>query len=115
MACKLVTASSENRMEVHLKVKLDLPYDLVGPLLALSPEKTRIRKTQAGNPALHQYLAEPRLGSNQNVHQPMNAQSRSGPRTQGKITPIKHKNSIEKSNKSKETSAFVCLSGHILL
>ncbi len=48
----MVTASSENRKEV----KIELPYDLVGPLLALSPEKTRIEKTQADNPTLRHYL-----------------------------------------------------------
>ena len=43
----MVTASSENRKEVRLKVKIKLPYDLVGPVLGLYPEKTRIKKTQA--------------------------------------------------------------------
>ena len=55
-------------------------------------KKMRIKKSQAGNPAFQEYLPQPTLGSKENVHQPRNAQSRSGPRTQWKITPIKNKN-----------------------
>ena len=80
------TASSENIMEVCFKVKIELPCDLVGPLMRLSPEQTRIKKTQAGNPALQQHLTEPRLVRNQNVHQQKNAQRRSGPCTQWNIS-----------------------------
>ena len=40
----MVTVSSEKRKEVCLKVKIELTYDLVGPLRALSPEKTRIKR-----------------------------------------------------------------------
>ena len=86
VGCKLVTASSQKRMVVRLKFKIDLPYDLVAPLLGLSPENTRVKKTQAGNPALQQYLPQPRFGSNRNVHQQMNAQRKSGPCTQWNIS-----------------------------
>ena len=49
VGCKLVTTSNENRMNVHFQVKIELLYDLVGPPLGLSPEKTRIKKIQADN------------------------------------------------------------------
>ena len=74
------------------KVNIELRFNPAGPLLGLSPEKTKIKKTQASNPALQQYLPQPRLGSNQNVHQQMNAQRRSGPRTQWNITLRKNIN-----------------------
>ena len=37
IGCKLVTVSSENIMEVSLKVNIELLYDLESPLLGLSP------------------------------------------------------------------------------
>ena len=46
VGCQLGTANSENRKEVGLKVKIEPPYDLVGPLRALSPEKTRIKRNR---------------------------------------------------------------------
>ena len=69
-----------------------LPVNQSHPRLGLSPEKMSIKKSQAGNPALQQYLPQPTLGSNENVHQPRNAQCRSGLCTQWNITPIKNKN-----------------------
>ena len=43
-------------MEVLLRVKIELPCDLVGALMCLSPEQSRMEKTQAGNPALQEHL-----------------------------------------------------------
>ena len=47
MGCKLVTANNENRKELCLKVKMEVPFNPAGAPLDLSPEKTRIEKTQA--------------------------------------------------------------------
>ena len=70
-------------------VNIELPFNQAYPLLGLSPERMRIKKTQGGNPALQQYLPQPTLGSNKNVCQQRKAQRRSGPCTQWNITPIK--------------------------
>ena len=40
---------------MRLKVKIESPYDLEGPPLDLSPEKTRIEKTQAAKAAEQPY------------------------------------------------------------
>ena len=55
MRCKVVTANNDNRKELHVKVETELPFDPAGPLLGLSPEKTRIEKTQAAIAALQPY------------------------------------------------------------
>lgn len=78
---------------MRLKVKIDLPCDRLGPLMGLSPEETRIKKTQAGNPSPQQHVPEPRLGGNQNVHQQNNAPRRRGPCTQWSISHGKAWNS----------------------
>ena len=74
------------------KVNIELPVNQAYPLLSLSPEKVRIKNSQAVNPALQQYLPQPTLGSNENVHQQRNAQRRSGPCIQWNITPLKNIN-----------------------
>ena len=74
MRCKGVRANNENRKDLRFQVKIELSFDPSGPLLGLSPQKTRIDKTQAGIAALHPYSQYPRNGSNQNVPQQTNAQ-----------------------------------------
>ena len=44
---KRVTANNENRKELCLKVKMEVPFNPAGAPLDLSPEKKRIEKTQA--------------------------------------------------------------------
>ena len=51
----MVTANKENRKELHLKVKIELPFDAAGRPLSLSPEKTSIQKTEAAKAALQPY------------------------------------------------------------
>ena len=51
----MVTANNENRKELRLKVKTELPFDAAGPPLGLSPDKTRIQRTQAAKAALRPY------------------------------------------------------------
>lgn len=51
----MVRANSENRKELHVKVNIELPFGPAGPPLGLSPEKTRIEKTQAATVALQPY------------------------------------------------------------
>ena len=51
----MVRANNENRKELHLQVKIELPFDAAGPTLCLSHEKTRIQKTQAAKAALQPY------------------------------------------------------------
>ena len=41
---KTVTASSEKRMVVRVNLRIELPCDLGGPLMRLSPEQTRMNK-----------------------------------------------------------------------
>ena len=51
----MVRANNEKRKELCLKVKIEPPFDPAGPELGLSPEKSRIEKTQAARAALQQY------------------------------------------------------------
>ena len=51
----MVRANNENRKELRLKVKVEIPFDAAGPPLGLSPEKTRIEKTRAAKAALQPY------------------------------------------------------------
>ena len=37
---------------MRLKVKIESPYDLEGPLLGLSPVKARIKKARDGKPCI---------------------------------------------------------------
>ena len=50
-----VTANNENRKELCLKVKMEVPFNPAGEPLDLSPEKTRIEKTQAAKAAEQPY------------------------------------------------------------
>ena len=52
---KWLTANNENRKELRLKVKVEVPFNPAGTPLGLSPEKTRIEKTQAAKAALQPY------------------------------------------------------------
>ena len=52
----LVRITNGNTMEVLCNVNIELPVNQAYALLGLSPEKMRIKKSQAGNPALQQYL-----------------------------------------------------------
>ena len=51
----MIRANNENRKELQGKVKFEIPVDPAGPPLGLSPEKTRIEKTQAATAALQPY------------------------------------------------------------
>ena len=51
-----VRAPNENTKKVLTKGKTVLPVNQSHPLLGLSPKKMRIKKSQAGNPALQEYL-----------------------------------------------------------
>ena len=51
----MITANNENRKELRLNIKVELPFDAAGPPLGLSPEKTRIQKTEAAKAALQPY------------------------------------------------------------
>ena len=55
MRGKGVTANNENRKELCLKVKMEVPFNTAGAPLDLSPEKTRIEKTQAAKSAEQTY------------------------------------------------------------
>ena len=70
----MVRANNENRKELRFQVKTEVPFNPAGPPLGLSPENTRVDKTQAGKTALQPYSQQPRNGSNQNVPQQMNGQ-----------------------------------------
>ena len=56
MRGKGVTANNENRKELCLKVKMEVPNDAAEPLMGLNPKKTRIGKAQTGKRALQHYL-----------------------------------------------------------
>ena len=60
MRHKGVTANSENRKQLCLKVKMEVPFNPAGAPLDLSPEKTRIEKTQAAKAAVQPYSQYPR-------------------------------------------------------
>ena len=51
----MVRANNENTKELRLKVKIELPFDAAGPPLGLSPEKTRIQKTEPAKAELQPY------------------------------------------------------------
>ena len=55
MRRKGVTANNENRKELCLKVKTEVLFNPAGAPLNLSPEKTRIEKTQAAKAAVQLY------------------------------------------------------------
>ena len=55
MRRKGVRANNENRKELCLKVKMEVPFNPAGAPLDLSPEKTRIEKTQATKAAVEPY------------------------------------------------------------
>ena len=82
----MVKANNENRKELRLDVKIELPFDAAGPPLRLSSEKTRIEKTQTAEAPLQQYSQEARHGNNRNVHQQMNGQRGSDQGTQWNIS-----------------------------
>ena len=50
----MVTANTENRKELRLKVKLEPPFHSAGPPMSLSPEKSRVEKAQASTAALQE-------------------------------------------------------------
>ena len=56
MRGKGVITNNENRKELCLKVKREVPFNPAGAPLDLSPEKTRIEKTQAAKAAEQHYL-----------------------------------------------------------
>ena len=52
---KGLTANNENRKELRLKGKIEVPFNPAGAPMGLSPEKTRMKKTGAAKAALQPY------------------------------------------------------------